>query len=77
MVGCFKQINSFTHSSNCNSYCIDYNNNNNIEDSNIFNNNNIYNNCYKLTICGRMDEGTKGLCFKKSPCGCSFECKTS
>lgn len=50
--------NSFVHSSNCNSYCIDYNNNN-IEDSNIFNNTNIYNNCYKLTI-DDLKERAKG-----------------
>ena len=52
------QSKSFVHSSNCNSYCIDYNNNN-IEDSNIFNNNNIYNNCYKLTI-DDLKERAKG-----------------
>lgn len=51
--------NSFVHSSNCNSYCIYYNNNNNIEDYNIFNNNNIYNNCYKLTI-DTLKERAKG-----------------
>lgn len=50
--------NSFVHSSNCNSCCIYYNNNN-IEDYNIFNNNNIYNNCYKLTI-DTLKERAKG-----------------
>lgn len=50
--------NSFVHSSNCHSYCIDYTNNN-IEDSNIFNNTNIYNNCDKLTI-DTLKERAKG-----------------
>lgn len=50
--------NTFVHSSNCNSYCIDYNNNN-IEAYNIFNNTNLYNNCYKLTI-DNLKERAKG-----------------
>lgn len=50
--------NSFVHSSIWDSCCIDYNNNN-IEDSNIFNNNNLYTNCPDLTI-DDLKERAKG-----------------
>lgn len=50
--------NSFVHSSNWDSCCIDYNNNN-IEAYNIFNNTNLYNNCPDLTI-HKLKERAKG-----------------
>ena len=50
--------NFFVNSSICNSYCIDYNNNN-IEAYNILYNNNLYNNCYNLTL-DDLKERAKG-----------------
>ena len=51
--------NSFVHSSIWDSCCIDYNNNNNIEDSNIFNNTNLYTNCPDLTM-DKLKERARG-----------------